>query len=236
LTEMVTRSGHAFDVAEPVRAPEANGAGGRDPFQGRGELAAPAAPLLRPAVLPAPVPAPQPAAPEARTSQQGPARPTPGPAPARGPGWLTDLLARASRDESESPAPPSEPAKPAPQPHDQRVARGSRSLDALSRDIAGMLDEQAAVEVWDRYYQGERHAFSRKLYTLQGQETFDEIRRRYSADRDFREAVDRYAAEFERLVNEASREDRDGSLVRGYLVSESGKVYTMLAHASGRLD
>jgi hypothetical protein len=42
--------------------------------------------------------------------------------------------------------------------------------------------------------------------------------------------------EFERLLEEASREERGQMVVRTYLTSETGKVYTMLAHASGRFD
>ena len=33
-----------------------------------------------------------------------------------------------------------------------------------------------------------------------------------------------------------SREDRGQMLARSYLTSETGKVYTMLAHAAGRFD
>ena len=42
--------------------------------------------------------------------------------------------------------------------------------------------------------------------------------------------------EFERLLAEVSRDDRDSMLTKTYLTSETGKVYTMLAHASGRFD
>ena len=33
----------------------------------------------------------------------------------------------------------------------------------------------------------------------------------------------------------SSKNDRDGSGLRSYLVSDTGKVYTLLAHAAGRL-
>ena len=49
-------------------------------------------------------------------------------------------------------------------------------------------------------------------------------------------AVDRYIAEFERLLEEVSRDDRGQVVARTYLTSETGKVYTMLAHAAGRFD
>jgi len=77
-----------------------------------------------------------------------------------------------------------------------------------------MIDHNAAVELWDRYKRGERNVFTRRLYTLQGQQTFDEIRRKYRRDAEFKETVDRYIDEFERLlgeVNEAySNEDERG--------------------------
>jgi phosphoglycolate phosphatase-like HAD superfamily hydrolase len=99
-----------------------------------------------------------------------------------------------------------------------------------------MIDHDAAVELWDRYKRGERNVFTRRLYTLQGQQTFDEIRRRYRRDEEFKETVDRYIDEFERLLDDASQGGRDQGVANSYLTSETGKVYTMLAHASGRFE
>ncbi|GAC1562116.1 MAG: hypothetical protein NVS2B5_26900 [Beijerinckiaceae bacterium] len=114
--------------------------------------------------------------------------------------------------------------------------RPGGSLDALSLDIARMLDHDAVVDLWDRYRRGEQPVFSRRLYTAQGHQAFDEIRRRYRADDAFRETVDRYVQEFERLLTEVSRDDPDSPLAKTYLTSETGKVYTMLAHAAGRFE
>ena len=120
---------------------------------------------------------------------------------------------------------------------DERTARHSiESLDSLSVDIARMIDHDAAVDLWDRYKRGERNVFTRRLYTLQGQQAFDEIRRKYRTDREFKQTVDRYIGEFERLLEEVSRDDRGQVVARTYLTSETGKVYTMLAHAAGRFD
>jgi hypothetical protein len=140
-------------------------------------------------------------------------------------GWMSDLLRRASRDE---PAP-----VPAPQPARAAQADG---LNTLSVDIARAIDDEAYHDLWDRWQTGERHVFSRRLYTLQGQQTFEEMRRKYQRDVEFRSSVDRYVADFEALLTDASRAGRDPETARGYLASDTGKVYTMLAHASGRLD
>ena len=148
-------------------------------------------------------------------------RPGPPPAPpaegGRG-GWFSDLLTRGGRE-------------------DERPARQSMdSLDSLSVDIARMIDHDAAAELWERYKRGERNVFTRRLYTLQGQKTFDEIRKRYRGDREFKGTVDRYIGEFERLLDEVSQDPRGEQVSRSYLTSDTGKVYTMLAHAAGRFD
>src|SRR5205085_11639264 len=94
----------------------------------------------------------------------------------------------------------------------------------------------AAAELWESYKRGERNVFTRRLYTLQGQKTFDEIRNRYRGDREFKSTVDRYIAEFERLLNEVSQDERGQATARNYLTSDTGKVYTMLAHAASRSE
>ncbi len=109
------------------------------------------------------------------------------------------------------------------------------SLNSLSVDIARAIDHEASIELWNRYRRGERDVFTRRLYTLKGQQTFDEIRRKYQADGEFRAAVDRYCEDFEKLLKDVSRNDADNVMTQTYLSSDTGKVYTMLAHASGRL-
>jgi hypothetical protein len=162
-----------------------------------------------------------------------------------GGGWLTDLLSRASREDAprdERPRtddrlPMMRDDRPPPPRPDERTQRSSiESLDSLSVDIARMIDHNAAADLWDRYNRGERNVFSKRLYTAQGQKAFDEIGKRYRGDREFKQTVDRYIGEFERLLEEVSRDDRGQVVARSYLTSETGKVYTMLAHAAGRFD
>ena len=72
--------------------------------------------------------------------------------------------------------------------------------------------------------------------TAEFEAAFEEVRRKYRRDTDFKQTVDRYIEEFDRLLAEVGRDDRDSVLANTYLTSETGKVYTMLAHASGRLE
>jgi hypothetical protein len=144
---------------------------------------------------------------------------TPGSAADRGqPGWLSNLLAAASRDEPE-----------------ENASKGAETLEALSREISSLIDNAAAVEMWDRWRRGDTGAVSRRLYTEAGQQAFDELRRRFRTDPQFRETATRYMQEFERLLSKIGQNDRDGAQWRAYLLSNTGKVYTILAHASGKL-
>lgn len=143
----------------------------------------------------------------------------------REPWSLGDLLARASEPERDPFM-----SSPVEQPPQQQPP------ELRFNDIAGAIDDGTANELWQRFRRGERNILSRQLYTVHGQATFDEIAQRYTRDPDFRTTVDRYMGDFERLLREAQPKDHDGQLVQNYLCSETGRVYLMLAHASGRLS
>ena len=121
------------------------------------------------------------------------------------------------------------------QPQRGRAQGPANPLESLSLDIGRLMDRNLAAEMWDRYQRGESKAFTKRLYTPAGQKAFDEVARKYRADRGFKQTVDRYITEFERLLDEVAREERGPQALRGHLTSETGLVYTLLAHAAGRL-
>jgi hypothetical protein len=237
LNRIVARHSRSLDAMEPAaarikpaelaprralareEAPRANGNPRAEPVRARSDITGMGAP---------PVPARRAEAPALSPAQVAGGGRT---------GWLSELLTRASH-EAEAPPVPREapPPRSAPAEAGRPERHGIDSLESLAVDIARMIDHDAAAELWDRYKRGERNVFTRKLYTMQGQRAFEEIRKRYRGDGDFKRTVDRYIAEFERLLEEVSREDRGQMLARSYLTSETGKVYTMLAHAAGRFD
>ncbi len=257
LNRIVARHGRSLDAVEPMRRPAREEpalaviGGGRSempsrPVPTRSEPSSFAPPRNEGPSFPPPPPR-EPAAFAPRRQEA----PTLTPAQAGvSRGWLSELLNRASRDEDDVAREPMReqvrerqrepmrdiPREPARGPEERSPRHSIESLDSLSVDIARMIDHDAAADLWDRYKRGERGVFTRRLYTLQGQKAFDEIRRKYRADREFQQTVDRYISEFERLLDEVSRDDRGQVVARTYLTSETGKVYTMLAHAAGRFD
>jgi hypothetical protein len=235
LNRIVARHGRSLDAVEPpVRRVEAVEAGPRR--------------VLRDEPPPGNV-SERPEPPRAREDTTGSGAPViaarraeaPALSPAQAGGgrsaWLSELLARASQDADTTVVARAPAARETVQEATAPERPTIDSLDSLAVDIARMIDHESAADLWDRYHRGEHNVFARsKLYTPQGQKAFEEIRRKYRADRDFMRTVDRYIGEFERLLEEVSRDDRGQVVARTYLTSETGKVYTMLAHAAGRFD
>jgi hypothetical protein len=148
--------------------------------------------------------------------------------------WLSDLLNRSdgdsgSRDVGSRDVPPRGRARSGP------PSPAGNPLESLSLDIGRLMDRNLAAEMWDRYQRGESKAFTKRLYTPAGQKAYDEVARKYRGDRNFKQTVDRYITEFERLLDDVARDDRGPAVLRSHLTSETGLVYTMLAHAAGRL-
>jgi hypothetical protein len=168
----------------------------------------------------------------ARQGQGGwpqPAHPTHGTPPggeARE-GWsLGDLLARASREEEGVNV-----AKPA-----QALVPQQPSAPLNVELIAQALDPATAAAIWARFRAGQRGIMVRSIYTADGRNAFDEICRRYRTEAALQGTVNRYIEDFERIMREMDIQDPSGRLVHDHLVSDSGRVYLFLAHASGRLS
>src|SRR5262249_31317373 len=231
LNRIVARHGRALDAVEPMRRDV-------EPLYAAGGGRAQARPVRADIVAP----------------QQGPARditgaptrraspPTLSPVPSgkddskgRNGGWLSDLLTRASRE----PGPQGTatfPGGAAPPPENAARDNAHTPYAPSGVNSRAMIDNDAAADLWERYKRGERGAFTKRLYTAQGQRAFEEIRGKYRSDSDFRQTVEHYIHEFERLLDDVSRGDRGPAAARNYRSSDTGKVYTMLAHAAGRFD
>ncbi|PLX45314.1 MAG: hypothetical protein C0605_01115 [Hyphomicrobiales bacterium] len=148
---------------------------------------------------------------------------------------FNDVSARevAGAQDSEPPEPARAPRLPGTGGGQTTTTPGT--LNSLSVDLSRALDHHAPAELWHRYRSGEPNVFNRKIYTLRGQRIFDEIAHKYQHEPPFRQDVDNYIHDFENLLESASDSDREDMLVETYLTSETGKVYLMLAHASGRI-
>jgi ElaB/YqjD/DUF883 family membrane-anchored ribosome-binding protein len=246
ISQLVGRSTHQMEVSEPVaRAIAATQPVAERRAETRPQPAA-ATPVQQRPAQPQPAAAPAlrgtlPLENRQVENRQAPASSQTATAPAgrreEGGGWISDLLRGASQETPAASTPRTGTEQQPTRAADTRNPRHMvESLNSLSVDIARAIDHDASVELWRRYQRGERDVFTRRLYTLKGQTTFDEIKRKYEREAEFRTAVDRYITDFEKLLADVARTDRDRSVTQSYLTSDTGKVYTMLAHAAGRFN
>ena len=146
-------------------------------------------------------------------------------------GWsLGDLLARASRDDSDNTPTPSVFAAP------ETITRSpARAAGFDLGAITAAIDPMTSATSWARHRIGERGVITRNIYTSAGQQTFDQIANRLRIDSDFRNMADRYIADFERVLTQAEQRDPTGQALLSQIQTETGRVFLLLAHASGRL-
>jgi hypothetical protein len=122
----------------------------------------------------------------------------------------------------------------------EQTATSSRhmieTLQAMAIDLDRFLEDDPPLDLLRRYRNGERNVFARRLVSILGREQAEAIGRKYAEDGEFRETVDRYILQFEALMEQTARSDRENVLVETYLTSQTGKVYVALASAIGRLS
>ncbi|MBX9926564.1 MAG: hypothetical protein K2Y05_09410, partial [Hyphomicrobiaceae bacterium] len=143
-----------------------------------------------------------------------------------------DLLARASHEDEPAGAQQhSAPLQPGFAPAPLPTEPFTLNVQTISR----ALDPSAADAIWTRLRRGERGIMARSIYTPDGRVAYDEINRRVKTDTALQDMITRFLADFERILRDAESRDPTGQIVQQNLISENGRVYLFLAHASGRL-
>ncbi|WP_317993332.1 apolipoprotein A-IV repeat region-like domain-containing protein [Bartonella gliris] len=146
--------------------------------------------------------------------------------------WVSSLLERASREETLCEETPDN-AVFAPVQTKPRSVNGS--LNSLAAGIVRAINHNAIVELWDHYKRGQKNIVTEHLYTLNGRAIFETVKKKYMSDVNFKNSVNQYIEDFEKLLRNVSHSSTSSNAVRKYLISDTGKVYTLLAHASDRI-
>lgn len=147
--------------------------------------------------------------------------------------WVSNLLERASREETWYDEMPNDSVFASVQ---TKTRPANESLNSLAAGIVKAFNHNAVVELWDHYHRDQKNIVTERLYTLNGKTIFEMIKKKYIRDIDFKRSVNQYITDFEKLLRDISHNSNSSNSVRKYLVSDTGKVYTMLAHASGRIQ
>lgn len=147
--------------------------------------------------------------------------------------WVSNLLERASREETWYDEMSDNTVFAPVQTKTRSV---NESLNSLAAGIVQAMNHNAVVELWDHYRRGQKNIVTERLYTSNGKKIFEMIKKKHTNDVDFKRSVNQYIMDFEKLLRDVSRSSGSSNAIRKYLISDTGKVYTMLAHASGRIQ
>lgn len=91
-------------------------------------------------------------------------------------------------------------------------------------------------ELEKRFTAGEDDVYTHHLLENRGTRLPRIVERRYKSERLMRGRVDAYMRLFERLLDAFAETPQGDQLVDASLASESGKLYLLLAQASGRIS
>lgn len=131
-------------------------------------------------------------------------------------------------------------AKPKPQPQlSHSLTRDAeallRKLNGAARDIVEAIDRELPRDLEKRFTDGEGDVYTHHLLENRGARLPRIIERRYKSERLIRGRVDGYMRLFEKLLDTFAETPQGDQLVDASLASESGKLYLLLAQASGRI-
>ncbi|ENN93552.1 hypothetical protein [Bartonella bovis] len=147
--------------------------------------------------------------------------------------WVSDLLAGASCEKTQ---PENANNSSVASPVQTKSYPANGSLNSLATSILQAINHDAIVKLWNHYRRGQKNIITEQIYTSNGKMIFEMIKQKYTSDINFKESVNQYIADFEKLLRDVSRSSGNTRTARQYLISDTGKVYTMLAHASGRIQ
>jgi hypothetical protein len=150
---------------------------------------------------------------------------------------LGDLLARASHEQPDHgvAAHKAAAAIAANASAAAAASEPAKSSQLNIEAIARALDPATATAIWSRFQTGQRGIMVRSIYTPEGRDAYDDAVRLYRSEPEFQRSVDRFLTDFERSLRESEQADPSGRTVQAQFGSEAGRIYLLLAHASGRL-
>lgn len=109
-------------------------------------------------------------------------------------------------------------------------------LQATAVDITRLFTPTIEEELWKRFYKGEQNAFLRHAAKTITRPQISAVRKLYGESSEFRSYVTRYMGEYEGLLKAIQINDRADVLHAIFSNSDMGRLYVVLARATGRME
>ena len=129
--------------------------------------------------------------------------------------------------------------------NEKKISADNQNLENLENEIIShlkididklflILPDQNPSKLWESYYNG-IDIFSDKIYSRTGKRIYNNIKNKYTENKNFRSASNKFLKNFEDILKNHQKEN-DESEINSILDSTSGILYLLISHAIGKLD
>jgi len=129
----------------------------------------------------------------------------------------------------------SETSEPAYASNTPSISRTSEhmveTLHAMTVDLSRSLEKDVPAGLVDRYHAGERDLFAKRLANLDRDELTKKVKDKYASDSEFKNYVDRYISQYDRLQTELGDKSEANDLSEDGR-TETRKVYDLLKNST----
>ena len=111
-------------------------------------------------------------------------------------------------------------------------------LDVLKFDyekLSTLLPNRQPNELWEAYYNGASDVIGEVDYSRTGRKLFNQVKSKYSENKNFRSLINKYLKSFEEIVSNHQKINNEDEIGQ-FLDSESGVLYILVSHSIGKLD
>ena len=111
-------------------------------------------------------------------------------------------------------------------------------LESLKFDyekLSTLLPNRQPNEFWEAYYTGVRDVISERDYSRNGRKLFNQVKSKYSENKNFRSLVNKYLKSVEEIVSNHQKINKEEEISQ-FLDSESGVLFFLVSHSIGKLD
>jgi hypothetical protein len=159
---------------------------------------------------------------------------------------LADLVKRQAgsaavslpeRREASAPAPARAEStiRKAPPVRSARADASRSKLPEAARSLVEAMEGSLPRDLERRFQSGEDGVYLRRLVNSRSRKLQEALAQRYETEQTLRARMDDYVTEFERLLDGLATGLDSDEQVETALASDAGKLYILLAHASGRI-
>jgi hypothetical protein len=117
----------------------------------------------------------------------------------------------------------------------KEVETATEKLNVAARDVVEAIEGQLPRDLEKRYAASDKGVYTTRLYESRSRKMIKTLETRYAEERLLRTRIQTYNRFFEKLLDAISEAEGGDAVMEQVLASEQGRIYVMLAEASGRL-